>query len=458
MSLPADFPDVAGGRAGRTLVPGRACDPCSEPSSGSPVPRFADPNPLDLSDPASRGPGGHLQPRESGVDAMIAPRFMHRLRFTDRAFDPANPVLDAVLAEAADEPEAGPRRAILVVDDGVVAAGGSGTLEAMVAGLEARSDRLELRGRPMTVPGGEAAKHDRCVVDRVTEAIHAHGICRRSFVLVVGGGAVLDAVGFAAATAHRGVRLVRFPSTTLAQDDAGIGVKNGINAFGKKNFIGAFAVPWAVVNDRALLATQSLRDRRSGISEAIKVGLLKDAAFVAEIAALAPRLADGCVDALEPVVRRSAELHLAHIAEGGDPFELQTARPLDFGHWSAHRLERMTDFRLRHGEAVAIGIAIDVAYAARIGRLGRAEADGIIDLLEACGLPTRHPELARADELMGGLEEFREHLGGRLTITLLEAAGRPLDVHEIDGAAMRAAIAERTGPWTAPEPASEPGA
>lgn len=405
--------------------------------------------PLDPNASAHAASGG-LQPCAGGVDAVIGPRFVHRLRFTERAFEPGNAVLDEVLASAADEPGAGPRRAILVVDDGVIAAGGPGTLEAMTAGLAARPESVDLRGEPLVVPGGEAAKRDRGVVDRVTEAIDRRGICRRSLVLVVGGGAVLDAVGFAAATAHRGVRLVRFPSTTLAQDDAGIGVKNGINAFGKKNFIGAFAVPWAVINDRALLATQSLRDRRSGVSEAIKVGLLKDAAFVAEIAGLAPRLADGCVDALEPVVRRSAELHLAHIAEGGDPFELQAARPLDFGHWSAHRLERMTDFRLRHGEAVAIGIAIDVAYAARIGRLGRAEADGIIELLEACGLPTRHPDLARADELMEGLEEFREHLGGRLTITLVETAGRPLDVHEIDGAAMRAAIADRTGPWTPP--------
>ena len=451
MNVPPEFPDVAAGGAGRTLVPGRACVPCSEPPSGSPVHRFADSNPMDASGPASPAPAGRLQPREAGVDALIAPRFVHRLRFTDRAFDPANPVLDAVLADAADEPEAGPRRAILVVDDGVVDAGGPGTLEAMIAGLQARSGLIELRGEPMLVPGGEAAKQDRRVVDRVTEAIHHHGICRRSFVFVVGGVAVLDAVGFAAATAHRGVRLVRFPSTTLAQDDAGIGVKNGINAFGKKNFIGAFAVPWAVINDRHLLGTQSLRDRRSGISEAIKVGLLKDAAFVGRIAELAPRLADGCVDALDPVVRRSAELHLAHIAEGGDPFELQTARPLDFGHWSAHRLERMTDFELRHGEAVAIGIAVDVAYAARLGCLCTEDAAGIIDLLDACGLPTRHPALARREELLGGLEEFREHLGGRLTITLLQAAGRPVDVHEIDAEAMRAAIADRTGPWSPPE-------
>ena len=93
----------------------------------------------------------------------------------------------------------------------------------------------------------------------------------------------------------------------------------------------------------------------------------------------------------------------------------------------------------------------DVAYAARLGCLCTEDAAGIIDLLDACGLPTRHPALARREELLGGLEEFREHLGGRLTITLLQAAGRPVDVHEIDAEAMRAAIADRTGPWRPPE-------
>jgi 3-dehydroquinate synthase len=385
-----------------------------------------------------------------GVDAAVSPSFVHRLRFTEDAFDPANPILDEVV-DAAGEP--GPTRAILVVDDGVLAAdphGAEAGLRRLTGGLVARAGRLDLRGEPLIVPGGEAAKLDRTVVDRVMQAIHDHGICRRSFVLVVGGGAVLDAVGFAAATAHRGVRLIRFPTTTLAQDDAGIGVKNGINAFGKKNFIGAFAVPWAVINDRSFLATQSLRDRRAGLSEAIKVGLLKDAGFVDAIEAAAPALAAGDLEALDPVVRRSAELHLEHIAAGGDPFESEIARPLDFGHWSAHRLEQMTDFAVRHGEAVAIGIAIDATYAARIGRLPTAEAERIIAMLEGCGLPTRHPDLARGDELMRGLEEFREHLGGRLTITLIAGRGEPFDVHEIDAVAMREALAARTGPWIPP--------
>ncbi len=102
-------------------------------------------------------------------------------------------------------------------------------------------------------------------------------------MVVIGGGAVLDAVGFAAAIAHRGIRLVRLPTTTLGQADSGIGVKNSVNLFGKKNWIGTFAVPWAVINDAALLGTLSDRDFICGFAEAVKVSLLKDAAMFGQL-------------------------------------------------------------------------------------------------------------------------------------------------------------------------------
>jgi len=238
-------------------------------------------------------------------------------------------------------------------------------------------------------------------------------------------------VGFAAPTAHRGVRLLRLPSTTLAQADAGIGVKNGVNAFGTKNFLGTFAVPWAVVNDEAFLATLADRDWRCGLSEAVKVALLKDERFFEAIETAAGRLADRDEQAMRPVVRRSAELHLQHIVTSGDPFELRGGRPLDFGHWSAHKLEQLTGFRMRHGEAVAIGVALDVVYSAMSGRLAGSDAARIVAVLEKLGFALHDPAL-RDPALFDGLEEFREHLGGRLTITLLEGIGRPVDVHEMD--------------------------
>ena len=155
------------------------------------------------------------------------------------------------------------------------------------------------------------------------KVFHAAGLDRRSYVVVIGGGAVLDAVGFAAAIAHRGIRLVRLPTTTLAQADSGVGVKNAVNLFGKKNWIGSFAVPWAVLNDTSLLATLPDRDFIAGFSEAVKVSLLKDPAFFDTICRDAPLIRRRDMAATLPVIRASAEWHRDHITKGGDPFEAQ---------------------------------------------------------------------------------------------------------------------------------------
>jgi len=379
-----------------------------------------------------RAGNGHHDP-PLPVDAAFRVPFVHRLRFTRDALRGDNPVLGEVLAD-----DGGPRRLVAFVDDGVAR-----TWPDLPSRLEARLADARLGvtlAAPVTVvPGGEAAKNDWAVYRTAVEGIHAAGICRHSYVLVIGGGAVLDAVGFAAATAHRGVRLVRMPTTTLAQGDSGIGVKNGINAFGKKNFLGCFAVPWAVINDEAFLGTLSDRDWRCGLSEAVKVALLKDPGLLDLVEHRAARLRARDDAAARPVIRRSAELHLQHIAAGGDPFELGGARPLDFGHWSAHKLEQLTRFELRHGEAVAIGVALDSLYSATIGRLPGSDAERIVRLLADLGLPVAHPAL-REPALFDGLEEFREHLGGRLAITLLDGIGRPFETDEIDRDGMQRAI------------------
>ena len=244
-------------------------------------------------------------------------------------------------------------------------------------------------------------------------------------------------VGFAAATAHRGVRHIRIPTTTLAQDDSGVGVKNGINAFGKKNFIGTFAPPFAVINDFDLLSSLPDRDKRAGYVEAIKVACIRDADFFDQIERDAVALARFDQAPMKELIRRSAELHLNHIATGGDPFEMGSARPLDFGHWAAHKLEQISEYRLRHGEAVAIGLALDVIYARRRGYLSAVDAERILVLLEVLRFELFAEELLFVDSrgslcVINGLEEFREHLGGRLTITLLSKIGQGMEVHEMD--------------------------
>lgn len=290
-----------------------------------------------------------------------------------------------------------------------------------------------------TIPGGECIKNDPVWVDRILRAIHDDNLDRRSYVVAIGGGAVLDAVGFAAAVAHRGIRLIRFPSTTLAQADSGVGVKNAVNAFDKKNWKGTFSVPWAVINDQRLLHGLSDRDFRCGFSEAVKVSLLKSPSEFLRLSESADRIADRHMPSALQAIRSSVLLHLRHITEGGDPFESLEARPLDFGHWSAHKLEGLSGYRLRHGEAVSIGLALDCVYSTLALGLPFAIADKAIATLQRLRLPIYDP-LLTSDQIFSGLEEFRQHLGGRLTLTMLRGLGESVDIHRVDFPKMVEAI------------------
>ena len=301
-------------------------------------------------------------------------------------------------------------------------------------------DRFMSMGQPQIVEGGEAVKNDIHILERILGVINQANLDRRSYIVVLGGGAVLDAVGFAAAIAHRGIRLIRLPSTTLAQADSGIGVKNAVNLFHKKNWVGTFAVPWAVINDATLLQTLPDREFVSGFSEAVKVSLLKDPEMFAALCRQAISIRRRDMQASESIIRQSAIHHLQHITQGGDPFEAREARPLDFGHWSAHRLEVMSDFQLRHGESVAIGVAVDTIYSSLVHGFPQSEAQRVLTCLEHLGLALDHPALHDTESLFSGLEEFRQHLGGRLTVTMLTDVGQPIDVHEVDQQRMREAI------------------
>src|SRR5207244_199078 len=196
------------------------------------------------------------------------------------------------------------------------------------------ADSVQLVCPPLIIEGGERTKNSDIHVSELHSHIERFHIDRHSYVIGVGGGALLDMVGLAAATAHRGVRHVRIPTTTLSQADSGVGVKNGINAFGKKNFIGTFAPPFAVINDFQLLASLSPRDKRAGYVEAVKVALIRDREFFEEIENNLAALVNFEPAAMQRVIYRCAELHLDHIASAGDPFESGPARPLDFGHWA----------------------------------------------------------------------------------------------------------------------------
>jgi 3-dehydroquinate synthase len=360
--------------------------------------------------------------------------FEYPVYFATGVLSPSNLLLRDVIARSCDE---SPSRLIVVVDDGVVRHHPH-VIDQINEYCQRHRTVLTLAGPIVVVPGGEVVKNDLRHVDDIHHAINQAGLCRHSYVIAIGGGAVLDAVGYAAATAHRGIRLIRVPTTVLAQDDSAMGVKNGVNAFGKKNYLGTFAPPFAVINDSTFLTTLSDRDWRAGVSEAIKVALIKDRSFFDFLEQHATSLRQRDSSAMEQVIRRCAALHLTHIATGGDPFELGSSRPLDFGHWSAHKLEQLTHHRLGHGEAVAVGIALDTTYSYLAGYLPEDDWRRIISLLPAMGLSVYVPELEHdlhvedaPSSVLRGLDEFREHLGGTLTILMLRSIGAPFDVHEI---------------------------
>jgi 3-dehydroquinate synthase len=373
-----------------------------------------------------------------GEDFDIQVSFRHRIRFTRGAFSSGNDLLSGLLETR------GHSKVLVFIENGIREH--FPQLEGEIQDYFSDLNGIRLTGVEW-LPGAEVAKRDDQVYQKAMSAIERHHIDRHSYIMVIGGGAFLDVIGYAAATGHRGVRLVRFPTTTLSQDDSGVGVKNGINAFGKKNFIGAFAVPYAVVNDFQFLHTQPEQIRREGLIEAVKVALVKDGDFfswmenhVEELRSLEPLV-------LEEAVQRSAVHHARHIALGGDPFELGSSRPLDYGHWAAHKLEQLTDFELSHGEAVSVGLALDTLYAAKIGLLSGADAERVLKVVEGLGLPLWHEALELRDpngkrRVFKGLEEFREHLGGELTVLLLEKLGTGIDAHEIDEAVWEACAEE----------------
>ncbi|PZX58144.1 3-dehydroquinate synthase [Algoriphagus chordae] len=320
-------------------------------------------------------------------------------------------------------------KVLFVVDKGVNEAHPH-LIAQLNAYAEAHSDSFSIPCDPIVVVGGEASKNDESIYKKVVEATHLYGIDRHSYIAVIGGGAVIDMVGFAAAISHRGIRLIRIPTTVLSQNDSAVGVKNSVNLFGKKNYLGTFTPPYAVLNDFNFLKTLDDRDWRSGISEAIKVALIKDLSFFTWIEAHSAALAKREMKPMQELIIRCAQMHLDHIS-GKDPFEFGSSRPLDFGHWAAHKLEHLTDFRVRHGEAVAIGIALDSTYSHLKGWISEADLLRIIAVFKTLGFQVFAPELG-GESLIKGLQEFQEHLGGQLTIMLLKALGKGEEVHEMD--------------------------
>lgn len=364
------------------------------------------------------------------IERDITVTWRHQIHFTEGVFDPANSLLKDVIMAGGDQP---PHKIFVVMDEALTHFGVDQAIEEFFAAHE----ELNLVRPPMIMEGGERVKNSYFHVSEIHSQIDRYHIDRHNYLVCVGGGAILDMVGLAATTAHRGIRHIRIPTTTLSQDDSGVGVKNGINAFGKKNFIGTFCPPFAVINDFKFLESLPDRDKRGGYVEAVKVACIRDRLFFESLEKDAAALAAFEPEPMKRLIHRCAELHANHIATNGDPFEMGSARPLDFGHWAAHKLEQISEYKIRHGEAVAVGIALDVIYAVRMDFLPKDSGNRILSLLRALGFSLFAVELTHTDSdgnllVIEGLNEFREHLGGELTITLLREIGEGFEIHEMD--------------------------
>ncbi len=371
-------------------------------------------------------------------------QFNYTILFSENIFSSTKEQLADILISS-DKNK--PSKAIVIIDEEMFSFHPN-LIDRIKAYFIAYQDKITLEGTPLLVAGGEKTKNNWDSVENVLDLINTQKIDRHSYVIAIGGGAVLDMVGFACAIAHRGVRLIRVPTTVLSQNDSGVGVKNSVNYYNKKNFLGTFQPPYAVINDRTFLTTLSDRDWRSGISEAIKVALIKDRLFFEWIEKNTGALTERNLEVMNQLIYKCAQMHVEHIGKNGDPFEQGSSRPLDFGHWAAHKLEYLTNYEVTHGEAVAIGIALDACYSHIVGYLDENDLYRILHCFDALGFELYHPLLFDRNqvnminpELIKGLEEFREHLGGVLTIMLLDQIGKGKEVHSIDEEKLQTSVA-----------------
>jgi 3-dehydroquinate synthase len=383
---------------------------------------------------------GKALPPRTVTQAFSVP-FRYDVVFTRHVFKPENPVLRDVVIRL--EPTR--RHRVLFIIEQTLLAAYPALLDDIARYVDHHHGALLSAGEPVVIPGGEKLKSFGVIAD-LCALCHRCRLDRQSFACIIGGGAFLDAVGLAAAIVHRGVRQIRMPTTVLAQNDSGVGVKNGINMFDQKNYLGSFAPPFAVIDDFAFLPSLADRDWIAGIPEAFKVAMIKDAPFFDWLCEHVSPLAMRHLATMEELIVRCAELHLEHIRTGGDPFEFGSARPLDFGHWAAHKLEMLAVGELRHGEAVGMGLLLDARYAVQVGSLKPEDLERMLTAFRRLGLPLWHSALAQVTPdgtpiLLAGLEEFREHLGGELHVTLPDGLGHKQEVSSMDPAMVCEALA-----------------
>lgn len=275
------------------------------------------------------------------------------------------------------------------------------------------------------IPAGEAHK-TRDTWAALTDWMLDERCGRDTTIVALGGGVVGDLAGFVAATFMRGIPFVQCPTSLLAMVDASVGGKVGVDTTAGKNLVGAFHQPHAVVVDPTVLQTLPAEHRRAGLAEVIKHGIIADPAYLAQAVALGPALVDGgTIDwqghALAELVARSiaikADVVRADEREGG------VRQVLNFGHTIGHAIEAASDFTLLHGDAIAIGMALESALAERIGVATHGTHAAVCAALGAVGLPARLPEGMDASALIERMRGDKKARAGRLVLALPAQVG-----------------------------------
>lgn len=329
------------------------------------------------------------------------------------------------------------RRAFLVTDEAVL-------------GLHAQALAEALRGngvetRLMAFPPGERSKQLGTAC-QLLDWLAGSDMRRRDVLVPVGGGVVCDIAGWAASVYMRGVPYVNVPTTLMAQVDAAIGGKVGVDHGRAKNLIGAFYQPQAVMTCLAYLDTLGTREMRNGLAEVVKKAIIASPALFAYLEQRWRDVLGQDRATLRELVRTASSIKIRLIAD--DPYENDLRRPLNFGHTVGHALETVTGYQaVPHGEAVSVGMAVAVRIAARRGILDDAVAARITVLLRRLGLPVAVDELAApvcADSLVAALAKIRHIRDGYLRFVLPTDLGEVQICDDVTDDEVKTALLQRT--------------
>ncbi len=298
--------------------------------------------------------------------------------------------------------------------------------DSRVAELHARRavqllEQAGLAARLFVFPAGEWTKVRDTWSDLCDQLLDAH-VGRDGAVVAVGGGVVGDLAGFVAATLHRGIPVAQVPTTTLAMIDASVGGKTGLDVPAGKNLVGAFHAPRFVLSDIDTLTTLPRNQIAAGLAEALKHGIVADAAYAQGVAGVAAACLARTPDILEPIVARGIAIKAQIVA--ADPAERGLRQTLNFGHTVGHAVEARSGYGLLHGEAVAIGMAAEAWLAEQLGIACPGTRQTVLDLLAAFDLPCTVPAAISSDDLLETMQHDKKVRAGAVRFALPAAVGR----------------------------------